>query len=233
MKWAYGITTVSDRANDLLPRTLTSLKRAGFDWPHIFMDGSNEVPIVCSGMNISHRVPRIRTYGNWILGMWELFLRVPDADRYAMFQDDMVTYKNLRDYLERLEYRPRCYWNLYSMAHNSDLAKGNTGFHLSNQRGHGAVALVFDRDAVKAVLASQHSVDRVENTKVLKTGWQKGQESVDGAVISALQKAGYVELTHNPTLVEHIGVKSTMGHGAYPRADSFRGEDFDALSLIG
>jgi hypothetical protein len=37
--WAYGITTVPSRLTTLLPRTITSLAAAGFDKPHLFVDG--------------------------------------------------------------------------------------------------------------------------------------------------------------------------------------------------
>ena len=41
----------------------------------------------------TNRDIKIKTYGNWMLSMGGLYLREPDADRYAMFQDDMIRYR--------------------------------------------------------------------------------------------------------------------------------------------
>ena len=200
MEWAYGVTTVPERWHDLLPKTLSSLAAAGFDSPRIFVDGTvghlpsqRPLPVECK-FSITERGDRIRTYGNWVLGLLELFLRNPSADRYAMFQDDLLAYRNLRQYLEQVSMRDRCYWNLMTFPVNHALCEGKKGFFLSNQRGKGAVGLVFSRDGVKTLLGHQlsigHMLDRVENRKKdPTTGWEKGQESVDGGVVSALAKA--------------------------------------------
>jgi hypothetical protein len=97
--WAYGVTTVPSRRNDLLPETLCSLCEAGFDAPRLFVDGDND-PKGWErefGLETTCRYPTIRTHGNWILALSELFIREPHAERYALFQDDLITYRNLRD----------------------------------------------------------------------------------------------------------------------------------------
>jgi len=232
MIWSYGVTTVPSRWNDLLPTTLQSLKSAGFDRPRLFVDGLVQNPDVY-GLPVTQRGDRIRTYGNWVLGLAELYIREPSADRYAMFQDDLLTYRNLRQYLEAVEMRERCYWNLLTFPVNHALCEGKKGFFLSNQRGKGAVGLVFSREAVKTLLSHQHMIDRVEDrTQHSRTKWERGWESVDGGVVSALSKAGYVEMCHNPSLVTHIGHKSSMEHPQYPPPPAWRGEEFDALQLL-
>jgi len=234
-KWAYGVTTVPSRRETLLPRTLASLVKAGFSTPRLFVDGENNIgwwernfpghPITC-------RNPAIRTHGNWVLSLYEIYLRDPSADMYAMFQDDLVTYPNLKTYLERVPYPDKSYLNLYTFPKNQvafprigQTSRFSEGWYLSNQRGLGAVALVFSRQAVTTLLSQAHLVDRVQN---LERGWR----AVDGGIVDSFRKAGWKEYVHNPSLVQHTGLVSSMRNRSHPLADSFRGEDFDALELL-
>lgn len=221
MQWAYGITTVPSRFHDPLPRTLKSLAEAGFDAPWIFVDGGSEVPPPLSKYRITYRTPKVGIFGSWILALWELYLRNPDVDRYAIFQDDFVTYKNLRQYLEQCNYPDRGYWNLYTFPENERKLEG---WYLSNQKGKGAVALVFDRLTVRKLLGHQHMPDRVQDVA-------RRNQFVDGAVVDCLRKQNYREYVHNPSLVQHTGIVSTVGHKYGSDASTFRGEDFDALDL--
>src|SRR5437870_5459108 len=108
MKWSYGVTTVPSRRSTLLPKTLQSLRAAGFGEPRLFIDGCKQDEAVgysCQfRLPITARDPAVRPAGNWILSLWELYIREPVADRYAIFQDDLITYRNLRDYLEACKY---------------------------------------------------------------------------------------------------------------------------------
>lgn len=221
--WAYGVTTCKQRRTTLLPATLESLAKAGFPAPRLFVDG-DPGPWSEFNLDATYRNPAIRSYGSWVLGLAELYIRNPNATRYAMFQDDFVAYRNLRQYLESCTLRERTYWNLYTFPENQKLAK-EQGFFPSNQRGKGAVGLVFDRKGVLDLLANQHTVGRPMDSK-------RGHESIDGGVVTALKKVGYVELCHSPSLVQHTGHVSSMGHRRYAEANSWMGEDFDALHLV-
>jgi hypothetical protein len=228
--WTYGVTTVNKRLNTTLPITLKSLANAGFENPWIFIDGVRNYENVdyLSKYRCSVRYPLIKTFGNWILGLWELYIRNPQSDRYVMFQDDFITYHNLRDYLESCQYPEAGYWNLYTFPENQKLCKSDkNGWYLSNQRGKGALALVFNRDAVLKLLASRASiVDRP--LTVGRRAWS----NIDGGIVTALGLQGWKEYVHNPSLVQHIGDISSMGGARHPKAVSFRGEEFDARKLM-
>lgn len=246
MRWAYGVTTVPERRDDLLRNTLRSLDNAGFPGPRLFVDGATEISWRSNlkesdlwKYEATFRLPQIKTFGNWSLALWELLIRVPNADRYAVFQDDFVTYKNLREYLERVPYPDKGYLNLYTFPSNQDLAPADrTGFYESReldsgdvyhgkkqQTGRGAVALVFSRDAVITLLTHLHFVLKpVEAAEP----WKR----VDGCVVNAMNKAGWREYVHDPSLVQHVGKHSSMGSRPHPQATSFRGEEFDALELL-
>lgn len=234
MRWAYGVTTVPKRRNTLLPRTLESLRAGGFDKPRLFVDGDKDTLSWEAEfkLDVTARYPNIRTFGNWVLSMWELYARNPDADRYALFQDDMVTYRNLRSYLERQNYPEKAYLNLYTFPRNmrcfpaiGQTGRRNQGWYMSNQRGLGAVGLVFSRTAVCTLLASLHMVLRPQDPR---RGWR----AVDGGVVESMKKAGWREYVHNPSLVQHTGTVSSMGNGPHAHAENFLGEDFDALELL-
>lgn len=223
MRWAYGITTVPERQDTTFERTLESIRRAGFVSPRLFVDGAP------SGyekyeLDVTYRQPRIRAYMSWYLALAELYMRQHDAERYALFQDDFVMYRNLRAYLESCKYEPKTYWNLYTFQSNQMLAKGRKGWFKSNQMGKGAVALVFDNETVRTLLSHRHMIDRVQDPN-------RGWKAIDGGVVQALKMAGWTELVHNPSLVQHTGRQSTVGNHPHKDAPEWRGEHFDALEL--
>ena len=231
MRWVYGVTTVPMRLKTTLPQTLRSLAAAGFDKPRLFIDGAetNEA-YKYLGLEATCRYPVIRTAFNWILSLYELYLREPDAERFAIFQDDLVMSKNAREYLDSLSYGKHSiapyYWNLYT-ASNNDPGRPDRqfGFYESRQGGKGALALVFSRDAVIKLLSSEYMAIRPQD---LNKGWS----SVDGAVVVSMANVQYKEMIHYPSLVQHTGEVSSMGHGKYPPCLNFMGEDFDCLKMM-
>lgn len=261
MQWAYGVTTVPERINDLLPQTLKSLDRAGFGSPDLFVDGATntegEQIAKRFGLRTVCRYPKIRVHGNWILALMELFIREPCAERYAVFQDDFITCKNLRSYLEKCRF-PKCgYWNLYTYPSNQQICPKDSmgrdaiGWYEARtlnsgttmQSGRGALGLVFDGEGVVTLLSAKTMVERPMD---LSLGWRK----IDGGVVNSMNIAGYREYVHNPSLLQHTGIVSSFdkrhrtGQGkseGYPPyhwpkehlATSFPGEDFDLLTLLG
>lgn len=233
LKWSYGVTTVPERVDDLLPRTLDSLSSGGFDAPRLFVDGTKEVEGYEErfGLEVTVRSPTLGVFRHWVLTLWELYAREPEMDRYAVFQDDMVTYNRLRDYLDSCQYPEKGYWNLYTFPENQKKAPedGKVGWFLSNQKGKGAVGLVFSREAVYTLLEQPHIVER------LQSAGERRYKAVDGAIVDAFRKTGWSEYVHNPSLIEHVGMKSTLRHNRIPdkwKTRTFRGEDFNAMELL-
>jgi len=229
IKWEYGVTTVPERLGTYLPRTLGSLLRGGFPQPRLFVDGcEDDCPYRELGLPVTTRWPRIRTYGNWDLGMREMFYRNAYADYYVIFQDDIIVSKNLREYLEQSKMPSDGYMNLYTVPENQHYAKSEPGWFPSNQNGKGALALVFPRMLLLTLFA-----DRMWNERMLNK--ERGFRSIDGGIVHSLSTRYYgknTEYCHNPSLVQHIGEESTMGNGLKAISDSFPGEEFDALSLV-
>lgn len=227
MNWAYGVTTVSERFNDLLPRTLDSLEKSIFNKPHIFIDGgNNRMP---DGLDETAHRKRVRCAGNWVLSLYELYILNPKADRYAIFQDDCVAYKNLKLYLEQCTLEEKTYWNLYTfhsnLVHINKHNNGKKGWSPSNQLGRGAVGLVFTNTGVRDLLSSRYIVERFQDDN-------RGYKAIDGGIVTALKELGYTELVHNPSLLQHTGSRSTTGNNPHQPSPCWYGEDFDALDLL-
>lgn len=242
MKWQYGVTTIPSRRRTTLPGTLQSLKSAGFDQPHLFVDGCDDGPSWRREFDLERvtcRYPAALTAGNWVLSLYELWARDSTANRYAIFQDDFVTYKGLREYLDWSPYPENGYLNLYTFPMNQRLApktpSGGTvdGWFRSNQLGKGAVALVFDAKAVRALLGQPYIVDRfltVDENPV--KGGRRCDRSIDGGIVDALKAKGVAEYCHSPSLVQHVGHESSMNNHGQKQAESFRGEGWDVRELI-
>lgn len=217
MIWAYGITTVPQR-HGLFCNTRDSLRESGFDEPLVRVD---------------HDL--IGAWGNWWLLLNELWIRNPQAELFAIFQDDVLAVQNLREYVEQTCWKcgPRSYWNLYTAPSNQeviDRREAGKGWFLSNQLGKGACALVFDRETMPVVLGSSTLINKPRQAR-----WPKSR--VDGALQNALSPLGYAEWCHNPSLVQHVanaaGESLTRPDLERLSAPSFPGEDFDARSLLG
>lgn len=253
MNWVCGVTTVPDRRNDYLPHTMRSLVSAGFRVDRLFVDGAKDgtwwerehrVPVTC-------RWPHAGIYASWILGLWELYLRNPDAERYAMFQDDVLLCRNTRLYLDQQPWPKgdtgKSYLNLMTLDPNDMLLTGHIkrgnrwvkendgkpiGWHEDclldgpkrQQQGRGATALAFSREGVMALISCPHMSLRMHNQ-------DRRNRFVDGAVVEAMNGMGWRSLVHNPSLAFHIGVKSTKNSSYRPVA-TFPGEDFDALKML-
>jgi len=221
VRWAVGVTTIPER-REMLQRTLTSIKNAGFTVDRLFIDGGpNGMPDYYATIH----EPKLSIVGNWLLGMMELYIREAHADRYAMFQDDILLCHNLCQYLESCEYPHQSYLNLYTMPQNLLLSGGKQGWYASNQLGRGALALVFNREALITLLQADHTFRKPQDPK-------NGHRSIDGCVLTGMQQRGWKEYVHNPSLVQHAGRSmSTLKNIDWPDADSFPGEDFDAMIL--
>ena len=207
--WSYGVMSVPSRAETLLPRTLESLKLGGFEHPAVFVDFEH-----------------YGVYGSWMLAAWKLYLQNPFADAYIIFQDDIVVYKNLRQYLEQLKYPLMGYFNLSTWPENAELAT-KTGWFESNQKGRSACGLLFTSEGFRLLLHRKAVVDKARDRR-------KPGKCVDGMIIEAMRELDWKEYCHFPSLLKHTGDnQSTTNNQNSPVADSFKGEDFDALDFLG
>lgn len=254
-RWTYGIMTTAERRTTTLPQTIASLKAAGFDKPRLFVDGSKDIEGYEKefGLPVTVRTPHLFVAGNWILSIYELFIRDPEAERFCLFQDDMIASKNLLNYLDQCQYEESpgndniirgVYWNLYTVERNEQIipingdGKRKIGWHQAQMQrgGLGAVGLCFSRQALITLIGSKHMAERPCDKE-----W--GRTKVDGGIWQAMTNAGWKEYVHFPSLVQHIGMKSSKqyvdytrvkdAHNTWTESKCFWGEGFDLLSLSG
>jgi len=240
LTWTVGVTTVTTRRHTTLPKTLESLKKGGFSEIRLFVDipPNTKADYADINLDITFRYPALGIHGNWILSLYELYLREPNVDRYAIFQDDIVTYKNLRQYLNRCKLRDNECWNLYTFPPGYQTSpppvvnepgtgwcsQQGAGWYPSNQFGRSALGLVFPREGVVRILTHPHIVRKAQDTRRRNT--------IDGAISEVIRDLKITELVHDPSLLNHIGEVSSVEHPKYPACRTFLGEEFSALDLL-
>lgn len=230
---AYGVTTTPHRRDTLLPKTLASLAAAGFPRPRLFVDGCND-PAQYAGLGceVTLRSPEVRTLANTILGLAELYARHPLAERYAMFQDDIIVSRGLRQFMDSAKLPGKGYFNLFTAPENERLSHGRTGWFASDQWGRGALGLVFDREALMELLSCGRIVRWIYSRSKARDPQKPAWKSVDGAIVTALGERGYPEFCHYPSLIQHVGRQTSMGNRRREQSRSFRGEDFDLNHML-
>ena len=226
MEWVVVVTTVNERSSGLLRSTLNSIEIAGFTSFNLFVDGAipyEEYASLSTRGCINVRSPRVRTFANWYLAALQVLNQNTTADRFIFFQDDVVCSKNLRLYLESVEL-PKCgYLNCYTYPENESSIPG-VWAPSPHQSGRGALCLVFSREVLQQIVTHERLLHRLFDDE----GWK----NLDGAIVSTANLIGVKEYVHTPSLVDHTGHDcSTMGHKIKARASTFRGEDFDCLTI--
>lgn len=253
VRWAYGITCVPQRKDTTLRQSIVSLRRAGFVKPTLFVDGLTHLEAAQWEREfklgvVNRNPPNCKTFGNWILALGELLVRSPGCHYYALFQDDLLSVTNVGEYISRqhlLGTLPKgAYLNLYTWGSNYDICPVKDGnkdqgwfeartynsdkaqtFHGKlQQNGRGAVGLVFPQAAVIDLLTHRDIVER----PMVPRGWR----GIDGGICQTLNKCGWREWVHNPSLLQHTGKRSTMYDKEHVPSPCFPGQDFDCLSLL-
>ena len=222
-KWAVGITTAPRRL-PTLEQCVHSVLAAGWDEPMLLIDGDVEILPSMSGLRASRHSPAAGALPNYILALWELYLRHPAADAYLMIQDDalMLGSSATRQYLESFLWPDdgACIASLYC---STKYVQETAGWHKFDKSWvWGAVAFVFSRDALKAFISSPIVFDHRELPD------DQGLIEIDvliGKVAVALDIPIYYP---SPSLVQHIGTISTLWDTARAvngrRASQFLGD---------
>ena len=223
--WCYAVTTVPSRMSTTLPRTLSSLAESGFDAPLLSVDGEQSSEWDKFQLEMIYRGKNIKTTGHWLMTLMEMYIRHPWTERYAIFQDDFVCVKNLKQYLSSQPIPEKGYLNLLTFMDNETIiADTKHGWHLSHQTGRGAVALVFRNEGARTLLSHPYMMSRFLDAI-------RGIRVLDGGIVDAMKISGWSEYIHNPSLVQHIGTQSSMGNKRHPTAKSFPGSAFDAMTF--
>ena len=230
-KWAVGVT-VAPRKNPTFGRCYESFLEAGFT-PQIFKEPGVSIDPRFFKYGVTERAQRLGAWKNWTTSLAELRRRNPEADAYAIFQDDVVLCKNIKTYLEQelwpspftafvSVFTPHCYrgneaWNPIDIGRNLWMAQ----------------TFIFPPLAVDSILS--HPI--IKN-------W-KGDKNIDSKIGEWAQAIGMFPYYHSPSLGQHVGHSSTLwadGNNPYGwdelpalgdrSASDFVGESFDAMQLL-
>lgn len=226
------MTTVPERRLLTLPRTLQSLVAAGFPEYRLFVDGDRDMSQWPS--DVTFRYPRVGPLGNWYLALLELYIRSPACERYAIFQDDLVAVRGLREYLDQCSFPERGYWNLFTFLDNGRVNRpgwqespiSSDDPRSTDQGGRGALGLVFSREGVQLLLSSRSLANKPASV-------DHPRDKIDGGIVAAMNLVGWREHVHNPSLLLHTGTLTSvqepekMGKVWKSNASTFPGEDVD------
>lgn len=207
-EWCVGVTT-APRRETTLAQTLSSLREAGWDRPHLFAEPGVEVPreFECLPMTVR---PAVRgAFSNWYLALSEMYFSQPNADAYLLSQDDVLFSKELRPYLERRLW-PAPEVGVVSVYCPSHYAVGRLpGFYIEDHGWStcGALAYLFSNPSVRRFLGHSLPVDHRHH------GPAQGSRNIDSLVGGWCREVGLPYYVHAPSLAEHIGMASTLWDG--------------------
>jgi len=207
------------RPQPTLAATLASLHRAGLDqWTGpmvVFADGY--APAVDPPFRLDTTPTK--------LGNARTYLRIIHAavaeiaedrlDGLLLVEDDVVLCKNALPYVQRLAVPERtASIAIYSPI---DPKLDKALLKMSSTFWSGNCAVLLTAAALAAIAASP-----------VVAAWPR----TNGADEIAAYGANTMNFLHHvPSLAQHIGDVSSMGHGRIRRSPTFRGEEFDAMSL--
>lgn len=199
--WAVAITT-APRPIPTLPRTLQSLRRAGWSDFDIFPDSAG-----------------IGAWRNWIGALAALVREHPDGDAFAMVQDDVIFCRGLREYLEQTLWPAQSNVALCSPFTPAAYRQPRQGWTLRwpppNRFLVAAQMWVLPPDAARAI--------------VHELGHIRAHKGIDGRIGLWAAQSRRSVWYHTPSLAQHIAdTNSAIGNppvASLRVADDFVGED--------
>jgi hypothetical protein len=223
-RWSVAVTT-APRRESTLEWCLESVIRAGWELPHLYLDGLVRVPDRYGHLPVTWRERPVGAWPNWYLALMEMIQRDPKADAYLLLQDDAVLFDrvDLREYLETVLWpgdRPGIVSLFCSQAYN----RTQPGWHaLAEPWVWGALAFVFPRE-----LAIEFVIDPAVVSHRW-TGIRDGRVQIDVLVGRWAASRGCPVWYPNPSLAQHVGNTSSLWQDA--RAAGLRKADWFAGDL--
>jgi hypothetical protein len=200
-KWAVGITT-SVRKNPTIVKTVKSLEHAGWDAGVIFAEPESYIDC---GLNWSfvHRFQQIGIFGNWMLGLYELFIRNIDADAFLMMQDDIIIAPNTREYLENALWFTDGPHLVSLLGPNAADKDPSDGWRSAFRYSGGPQALIMSHETVQEILTSLIPLRYYGIQHMKKTSFD------DLGIFSLTSNKKWPIYYPKPSIGDHIGHQST------------------------
>lgn len=196
-----------------LGNTLTSIVEAGFIHPEVFYDGADKFvdPYLMCQYDFHTTTRKLGPYGNWLRAMKYLVNMEPQAQWYAIFQDDIVVAKNTHDWF--LEEFPKlcvdeylgCV-SLYTSKVNQQPLSGWYTLEDCPQNGKDSPLWARAQGACAMVMPRLAAIEFLKRR--VRIGSRNGPEL---RVAEFCVDSGIKYYTHTPSLVEHTGKVSSIG----------------------
>ena len=201
--WAVGVTTAPRRQPTLEP-CLDGLTRAGWSDIHLFLDGTVRVPENYTHLQTTWREQSIGACPAWVLSLAELVVLHPQADAYALFQDDVLPHygDSLREYLERALW-PDGQAGVVSL-YNPGIGLKPGWQVIPSEWDWGAQAVIFSPPAVRTFLSDPTVLRRM---LPVASG---AHLPIPELLREWLFRHGIYAYCPYPSVVQHIGVASTI-----------------------
>ncbi|MBX3444032.1 MAG: glycosyltransferase [Planctomyces sp.] len=207
LRWQVGVLT-APRGDLLLPQTLASLREAGFDELTVFAEPGADVPADSSLLRVVRRERRLGNIANFYAGLSELFASSPDADCYAMFQDDITIAAGTRDWCESELWPGGA--GLVSLFTPLPHTSESPGWRLLSPgffRVYGGQALLFRGDVLRQFLADPEVLRAVH-----------ANSACDDAIVAGWAARRAIPIAyHTPSLVQHHGRVSSISEDGHDR----------------
>lgn len=215
---AIAMTTALRRV-PTLPHAIKSLRAAGFsEILHLFTEPGAPLQDL-DNQTIVHANPfQQGCFGNWRSAIQ--YLATTTADWFLIVQDDAIwspgSAKILRDAMQIRQDLREGFLSAFVM--DKDVPRGAIDGWNEFRAGWnfwGALAICMKRDAADQLM--QHS----------RFVYHRARQQVDAVVAASMLDLNRPSFVHVPSLVDHIGTTSTIGHDAV--VDRIRGYRFGEI----
>jgi glycosyltransferase involved in cell wall biosynthesis len=200
LTWQIGLLTAPRRV-PTIRKTLENLNGAGFGPIHVFAEPGSALPRDIENGRLTIHPRRLGNFANFYSSLATLFENNPDADCYAVFQDDILVATGAREWCDR-EFWPQGA-GIVSLFTPQIHGDGQPGWRLKFPgffHVYGAQALVFRGDLLRRFLA---------DPMVLHTHGLPDHN--DDAVVSGWAARHRLPIAyHSPSLVQHVGMVSSI-----------------------
>lgn len=200
-KWAVGVTT-SPRKHPTIVKTIKAMEKAGWDNGTIFAEPGSYIN--CGeNWDYVHRCKKTGIFGNWMLGLYELFIRNIDADAFFIIQDDIIVAPGSKSYLEEALWftdQP----HLVSLFGPNAIDKDESnGWRKIAKYSGGPNSIIMSHETVQEILSS------IIPLRYYGIQHQKKTSFDDLGIFALMSQNNWPVFYPKPSIGDHIGHQST------------------------
>lgn len=211
--------TYKQRRKETIGKSLNSLRNAGFTDP-VYIFSEPNPGVIPEGITVLQNETNLGCSANFLNALSWL-VKNTDSEYLAIVQDDVVYYRNAKEeWLKHVAITKETnrnvgYWSLYLATKHRDLTVGKDYGFLYHEIGWcfwGALAYIFTRQSATDLINDDQFISMVNGN----------HKNVDCAVGTVLLKQGKRCYFSYPSLTNHIGTTSTVGHKHFHMNDGYK-----------